>query len=250
MKTRNYFFILLFIIAICSFSLKAQNKDNENIFLSKDNPDYKPKMVSEFTDEDGFYIPNALSDTLWTGIVIYPTNIYKNLNIQSKTDIVLSENTEVSVFKEENKMAFIRVKGSNKRGWIKLEDIKRISDNKDSNPTVKTHENSNNITYESSDVEVLPYFKGGEKEMMNFLALNLKYPSISVEQGIRGTVMLRFLVEKDGKISNITVQRSLDRYCDAEAIRLVKSMPLWIPGRKSGQNVSVYYILPIHFRLN
>ena len=98
--------------------------------------------------------------------------------------------------------------------------------------------------------EVAPQFQGGEQEMMKFIAQNIKYPTIAVEQGIQGRVETRFLVNRDGTISDITITKSLNHYLDREAIRVVKSMPKWIAGQQNGQNVDEYYTLPIYFRLN
>ncbi|MDR2010422.1 MAG: TonB family protein [Bacteroidales bacterium] len=98
-------------------------------------------------------------------------------------------------------------------------------------------------------VDIMPQFSGGEKEMMKFIAQNLKYPAIAIENGIQGTVKVRFIVNRDGTISDITITKSLDSYLDREAIRVIKSMPKWIAGKQNGQNVAVYYTLPINFRL-
>lgn len=105
----------------------------------------------------------------------------------------------------------------------------------------------NNNIYEA--VEQMPYFPGGGPEMIKFIRENIQYPASAKEYGIQGRVILRFVVTETGTIENITVLRSLDPACDKEAIRLLKSMPKWIPGKQNGENVSVYYTLPIVFRL-
>ena len=98
-------------------------------------------------------------------------------------------------------------------------------------------------------VEQMPTFPGGETELMKFIRDNLKYPVIAQENGIQGRVILRFVVSKTGTIDNVTVLRSLDPTCDKEAIRVVKSMPKWIPGKQNGNNVPVYFTLPVVFKL-
>lgn len=98
-------------------------------------------------------------------------------------------------------------------------------------------------------VEVMPGFPGGEKEMQRFIRDNLKYPLEAQEQGIQGRVTIRFVVEKDGQLSNITVVKGIDAECDYEAVRVLKSMPKWIPGRQNNENVAVYFNLPIQFKL-
>ena len=105
----------------------------------------------------------------------------------------------------------------------------------------------NNNIYEA--VEQMPDFPGGESEMMKFIRENIQYPASAKEYGIQGRVILRFVVTETGTIENITVLRSLDPACDKEAIRLLKSMPKWIPGKQNDEIVSVYYTLPIAFKL-
>ena len=101
-----------------------------------------------------------------------------------------------------------------------------------------------------SFVEQMPQFVGGEKELMSYLSKNIKYPIIAQQTGIQGTVLLRFVVGKDGNIRDVTILRSLDSSCDKEAVRVVGSMPQWVPGRQNGVAVAVYYTLPVRFRLN
>jgi len=84
---------------------------------------------------------------------------------------------------------------------------------------------------------------------LRYLGSNLKYPTIAAENGIQGRVVLKFVVEKDGKVSNINIVRSLDPSCDKEAVRVVQSMPKWIAGIRNGRPVAVYFILPVLFKL-
>ena len=98
-------------------------------------------------------------------------------------------------------------------------------------------------------VEQMPQFPGGETELMKWLRDNIQYPTIASEQGIQGRVVLRFVVRPDGSIDDVTIVRSLEPSCDKEAVRAVKKMPRWIPGKQNGNAVSVYYNLPVQFRL-
>ncbi|MFT3992881.1 MAG: TonB family protein [Dysgonomonas sp.] len=98
-------------------------------------------------------------------------------------------------------------------------------------------------------VEQMPSFPGGESEMHKFINDNLKYPVVAQETGIQGRVTIRFVVTKTGAISDVTVIRGIDPSCDKEAVRVVKAMPNWIPGKQNGLNVPVYFTLPIVFRL-
>ncbi len=98
-------------------------------------------------------------------------------------------------------------------------------------------------------VEQMPQFPGGNAELMKFIDSNLKYPQLAVKDSIQGRVILRFVVGKDGSLTNIRVQKGLESSCDNEAIRVVKLMPKWIPGKQNGQNLPVYFTLPVVFRL-
>ena len=99
-------------------------------------------------------------------------------------------------------------------------------------------------------VEQEPQFPGGLDELMRFIKRNLVYPQQATDMGIEGRVVLRFVVNKNGEVSDIELLRKLDPVCDKEALRVVKMMPKWIPGRQNGRAVPVYYTLPIVYKLN
>ena len=99
-------------------------------------------------------------------------------------------------------------------------------------------------------VEQMPSFPGGNAALMNSLGQNIKYPVIAEENGIQGRVIVQFVVGKDGHISDVRVAKSVDPSLDKEAVRVVKGMPRWIPGKQNGQAVTVRYTLPVTFRLN
>ena len=98
-------------------------------------------------------------------------------------------------------------------------------------------------------VEQMPSFPGGAQELLQYIAKNLKYPTIAQENGVQGRVICQFVVARDGSVQNVRVVRSLDPYCDKEAIRVIQSLPKWIPGKQNGKTVPVYYTLPIVFKL-
>ncbi|NDW09381.1 energy transducer TonB [Dysgonomonas sp. 520] len=99
-------------------------------------------------------------------------------------------------------------------------------------------------------VEQMPDYPGGRAELMRYLGDNIKYPTSAAELGIEGQVILQFVVEKNGSITDIKVVRTLDPACDKEAVRVVKSMQNWVPGRQNGQSVRVQFTLPIKYKLN
>jgi protein TonB len=98
-------------------------------------------------------------------------------------------------------------------------------------------------------VEEMPTFPGGEGELINYLHKNIKYPSIARENNIQGRVYVTFVVDNDGKIKDAKVLRGIGGGCDEEALRVVRAMPDWKPGRQNGRNVQVQYNLPVNFTL-
>ena len=101
--------------------------------------------------------------------------------------------------------------------------------------------------YES--VEVMPEFPGGTVEMMKFLQMNIQYPPMAAANNIDGRVVVQFIIDETGKVGDVKVVRSVNEELDAEAVRVVKSMPNFTPGRQNGEAVSVWYTLPISFKI-
>jgi protein TonB len=98
-------------------------------------------------------------------------------------------------------------------------------------------------------VEEMPEFPGGMAECMKFLGKNIKYPTISQENGVSGKVIVQFVVNKDGSVVDPVVVRSVDPYLDKEALRVISTMPKWKPGKQRGKPVRVRYTVPVTFRL-
>jgi protein TonB len=98
-------------------------------------------------------------------------------------------------------------------------------------------------------VEEMPAYPGGEQKLMEFIAKGIKYPQIARETGIQGRVFVGFVIEPDGSVSNVKVLRGIGGGCDEEAMRVVKSMPKWKPGKQRGKAVRVSYMLPVNFKL-
>ena len=98
-------------------------------------------------------------------------------------------------------------------------------------------------------VEQMPSFPGGPSALMQYLNSNIKYPVVAEENGVQGRVVCTFVVEKDGSITDVRVVKSVDPSLDKEAMRVVKGMPKWIPGKQNGSAVRVKYTVPVTFRL-
>ncbi len=98
-------------------------------------------------------------------------------------------------------------------------------------------------------VEQMPSFPGGPSALMEWLSNNVKYPVVAQENGVQGRVVVSFVVERDGSITDVKVVRGVDPSLDKEASRVVKAMPRWIPGKQNGSAVRVKYNVPVAFRL-
>ena len=98
-------------------------------------------------------------------------------------------------------------------------------------------------------VEQMPQFPGGEAELMKYIANHIKYPTMAAENNIQGRVVVKFVVKKDGSVGEVQVLRGKDPDLDKEAVRVVRTLPNFIPGKMNGQAVSVWFTLPINFKL-
>ena len=103
------------------------------------------------------------------------------------------------------------------------------------------------VIYRSA--EQMPRFPGGEAALMKYIKSHIQYPAEALKSRIEGSVILQFVVDKTGKIGEVKVVRSLDKDLDKEAVRVIKSLPKFTPGRQNGKAVSVWYTLPVTFTL-
>ena len=118
---------------------------------------------------------------------------------------------------------------------------------------INCHEDDSLATKQDAPLlpaEVMPSFPGGRQTLMKYIACHVKYPAKAQKEGIHGRVVVQFIVERDGSISNPKIVRSIHPMLDEEAIRVVKNMPNWNPGIINGKPVRVRYYIPINFNLN
>jgi|TARA_B100000768_G_scaffold115193_1_gene106617 protein TonB len=99
-------------------------------------------------------------------------------------------------------------------------------------------------------VENMPEFPGGDLGLMKYIQKNVKYPAIAKEYNITGKVYVSFIVDKKGSVTNVKIVRGVDKNLDAEAMRVVKSLPKYKPGKQRGKSVRVMFTIPINFTLN
>ncbi len=143
--------------------------------------------------------------------------------------------TQEALGKSQLAISVADVKGNDEEHGKDVADLKEIITSKKEDTQVYTV------------VEQMPSFPGGENALLKYIAEHIKYPSVALEQGVQGKVMLRFVVEPSGQVGEVQVLKSLDPYCDREAKRVIQSLPKFIPGKQQGRAVSVWYICPVQF---
>ena len=161
--------------------------------------------------------------------------IKKDNEVKEEDEIKLDE-----VEKSNKAIGTFTVEGNDEVGGEVLkakEDIKA--------PEPPKHEENKIFTV----VEQMPMYPGGDAALMQYLSSNIHYPAVAAENGVQGRVVVGFVVEKDGSITDVNVMRSVDPSLDREAMRVVKSMPRWTPGKQNGSAVRVKYQVPVTFRL-
>ena len=128
-------------------------------------------------------------------------------------------------------------------GIVSAQEKVLVGNNKDTNKVEK-------LVYLTCDG--IPSFPGGDKALFAYLDKNLHYPKKAKESNIQGTVFIRFIIDEDGKICNVKLMKGIagGAGCNEEAVRVIKLMPDWIPGKEGGKNVAVYYNIPIKFALS
>ena len=124
--------------------------------------------------------------------------------------------------------------------WLKKND----ADEPSSQKVVASQDSIHRVS------EVMPQYPGGPNEMMKYISDNIKYPQSAKDNKIEGRVFVTFVVEKDGSITNAAVMRGIDKECDAEALRVVASMPKWTPGQHKGEVVRTQFTIPIYYKFN
>lgn len=150
--------------------------------------------------------------------------------------------------KKEGMLLFEGVENANTIMWNKLNtpQIEPIVVEEINSNSLNNQPNDNNV---ATIVEEMPEFKGGVNQLFLYLNNNLVYPKAALKMGVSGTVYVNFTVAKDGSLENVNVIKEVDPLLDREAVRVVKSMPNWTPGKQKGKAVKVSYNLPIRFTL-
>ena len=220
---KKYIAILASVCVVATVS-SCRKTANEGDDEKSDNDTTSYKLNPQITDKDDVAIAEEVSASQKvTEIAIVDEPVHKN---EIKT--------------QEEKYSSEAQSDAKKRNQV-TEEVKVAFE-----PKAKP---KNDQTVNMAMVEQKATFPGGDAALYKWLSTQINYPADAAEAGITGRVIVSFVIEKDGSISNARVVRSIHPSLDAEAIRIVKTMPKWIPGKNNGQPVRVEYILPISFKL-
>jgi len=161
-----------------------------------------------------------------------------------------TEQVSDKIVQESNDMAekvVIPTTENDQSATIEIKDTKKqTSPQKVSNQKGKVKKADRKVY---DNVEQMPAYPGGMEALNNYLMKNIKYPPKAEENGIQGRVIVTFVITKEGKMTKAKVKKSIDPLLDAEALRVVKTMHKWIPGRQNGKVVNVQFTIPVTFRL-
>ena len=237
-KRHNVAMVIVLIIALVGFSLptlikmatpKQKEVMTEVTTLSQlEEPEVKQEEMKRV--EPVAPPPPALKSSIkFTAPVIKKDEeVHEDDEIKSQEELT---QTKVAI-------SIADVKGNDEANGKDIADLKQV---------VTQAEPAEEQVFDM--VEQMPAFPGGMQELMVYLGKNIKYPTIAQENGTQGRVIIQFVVERDGTISDVRVARGVDPYLDKEAVRVVKSMPKWIPGKQNGKAVRVKFTVPVMFRL-
>jgi TonB family protein len=188
---------------------------------------YKPKLVDNVSVQNDSVavnesiIEDAVEDTEEIGNSIVEDTVSVDYSLPEETDVKVDDNFEDEELVKEALSQYDDYIANKQTEEKKVFDV----------------------------VEQMPSYPGGDEALMRYISNNLQYPVVAEENGIQGRVIVSFVVERDGSITEVNVVKSVDPSLDKEAVRVLKSMPRWEAGIQDGKPVRVKYTVPVTFRL-
>lgn len=224
-------------------ALSASMQDNENLTelseLKKEEPKKEEKKVEVKQEEPVQKQEVLVKSSIQFTVPEIVDQVDESKKMKTQDEL---QSTNVSI-------ASITVEGNSDKG-INIDDLR---DNQVMGTRTDAPVASSAVVEEEAKVynvvEQPPTFPGGEAALLKYIATHVKYPQIAQEQEVQGVVNLRFVVKEDGSVGDVQVAKSLESHCDQEAVRVVKSLPRFIPGKQQGKAVKVWFSLPVRFQL-
>ena len=214
----------------------AEQGEQEEVLIDMSQDAEEPEPENERVEQPK---PEVLPEEVLKSVKVTELQIVEDDKVKKEDEIKTQDElkeTETAFGQKDNE------KGTEDRNITKTLKDEVVVEKKEEKPKEVKEE-----IFRS--VEQMPQFPGGDAALMKFLQSHINYPPMAAENNVQGKVILQFVVEKDGKVGEVKVARSVDKDLDREAIRVVKTLPRFTPGRQNGQPVRVWYTLPVTFKL-
>jgi protein TonB len=236
-----------FIVALLAWGLVSANKyfeekrlagqqDQNEVLIDMSQDAEEPEPENERLEQPK---PEVLPEEVLKSVKVTELQIVEDEKVKKEDEIKTQDElkeTETAFGQKDNE------KGTEDRNVTRTLKEEVVVEK----PVEKKEEKKEEIF---RSVEQMPQFPGGEAALMKYLQSHINYPPMAAENNVQGRVVVQFVVDKTGKVGEVKVVRSVDKDLDREAVRVCKSLPKFTPGRQNGQAVSVWYTLPVTFKL-
>ena len=214
----------------------ANQQDIEEVLIDMGQEAEEPEPEQQRVEPEK---PEVLPEEVLKSVKVTELQIVEDEKVKKEDEIKTQDElkeTETAFGQKDNE------KGTEDRNVTRTLKEEVVVEKKEEKPVEKKEE-----VFRS--VEQMPQFPGGDAALTKFLSSHINYPPMAAENNIQGKVIVQFVVGKDGKVGEVKVVRSVDKDLDREAVRVCKMLPKFTPGRQNGQPVSVWYTLPVQFKL-
>ncbi len=214
----------------------AEQGEQEEVLIDMSQETEEPEEQQERLEQPK---PEVLPEEVLKSVKVTELQIVEDDKVKKEDEIKTQDElkeTETAFGQKDNE------KGTEDRNVTRTLKEEVVVEKKEEKPVEKKEE-----IFKS--VEQMPQFPGGEAALMKYLSSHINYPPMAAENNIQGRVVVQFVVDKTGRVGEVKVVRSVDKDLDKEAVRVCKSLPKFTPGRQNGQAVSVWYTLPVTFKL-
>ena len=214
----------------------AEMGEQEEVLIDMSQETEEPEEQQERLEQPK---PEVLPEEVLKSVKVTELQIVEDDKVKKEDEIKTQDElkeTETAFGQKDNE------KGTEDRNVTRTLKEEVVVEKKEEKPVEKKEE-----VFRS--VEQMPQFPGGDAALTKFLSSHINYPPMAAENNIQGKVIVQFVVGKDGKVGEVKVVRSVDKDLDREAVRVCKMLPKFTPGRQNGQPVSVWYTLPVQFKL-
>ena len=215
----------------------AEQGEQEEVLIDMSQDAEEPEPENERVEQPK---PEVLPEEVLKSVKVTELQIVEDDKVKKEDEIKTQDElkeTETAFGQKDNE------KGTEDRNVTRTLKEEVVVEKKEEKPKEEKKEE----VFRS--VEQMPQFPGGEAALMKYLQSHINYPPMAAENNVQGKVIVQFVVDKTGKVGEVKVVRSVDKDLDREAVRVCKSLPKFTPGRQNGQAVSVWYTLPVTFKL-